>query len=118
MSNDNELKEIQEPPTEQQQQQQSNEQKPAEPPQPQAQLAETQATQSADAASENPTQSLLRKTIDRHLPRDGVCGPFRSSQLDFIERFFGTATVTFRGHLRWSAGGSGRGPRSAAGRLR
>jgi len=42
MSNDNELKEIQEPPTEQQQQ--SNERKPAEPPQPQAQLAETQAT--------------------------------------------------------------------------
>jgi len=56
VSNDNELKEIQEPPTEQQQQQQSNEQKPAEPPQLQAQLAETQATQSADATSENPTQ--------------------------------------------------------------
>jgi len=48
MSNDNELKEIQEPPPEQQQQQ-SIEQKPAEPPPPQAQFAE------AHAPSENPT---------------------------------------------------------------
>jgi len=53
MSNDNELKEIQEPPPEQQQQ--PTEQKPAEPPPPQAQLAEPQAIKATDAPSENPT---------------------------------------------------------------
>jgi hypothetical protein len=54
MTNDNELKQVQEPPKEEQQQT-STEQKPAEPPPPQAQLAEAHATQVADAPSENPT---------------------------------------------------------------
>jgi hypothetical protein len=54
MTNDNELKQVQEPPREEQQQT-STEQKPAEPPPPQAQLAEAQATQVADAPSDNPT---------------------------------------------------------------
>ena len=57
MSDDNELKQVQEPPTEQQQEQ-STEQKPAEPPPPEAQLAETQRTEAADAPSENPTPSV------------------------------------------------------------
>jgi len=54
MSDDNELKQVQEPPKEEQQQQ-PTEQKPAEPPPPQAQLAETPATQATDAPPENPT---------------------------------------------------------------
>jgi len=57
MSNDNESKQVQEPPKEEHQQP-STEQKPAEPPRPEAQLAETQATEAADAPSENPTPTV------------------------------------------------------------
>jgi len=61
MPDDNELKQVQEPPQEEQQQQ-PTEQKPGEPPPPQAQLAETPAPQSADA----PSEIQLRKFATTH----------------------------------------------------
>ena len=56
MSDENEVKQVQEPTQEQQQQQQqqSTEEKPTEPPPPEQQVAETQAPEAAEAPSENP----------------------------------------------------------------